>query len=148
MILNDKITEAFELSKNEDAKFHPGWLRIMYAYTIVGAGGIGLALLVAPTIAMPLLGFPAEEPIVTGVAYSMWVSFGILSVLGLRSPLKYVPVLLLQFGYKVVWFLAVFAPVALSGSLPLFALPMAALFSTMIIGDIFAIPWRYFLTET
>jgi len=82
----------------------------MYAYTIVGAGVIGLALLIVPNTMMSLLGIPTEEPIIAGMAYSVWLAFGILSIFGLRSPLKFVPVLLLQFTYKVVWFIAVIAP--------------------------------------
>jgi hypothetical protein len=101
----------------------------MYAYTIVGAGGIGLALLVTPNTAMSFLGIPTEEPIVAGVAYSACVAFGILSILGLRSPMKFVPVLLLQFAYKVVWFTAVIALRAVTGALPSFGFTMIAIFA-------------------
>jgi len=135
------------LSKTNEIKFHPNWLRFMYAYTIVGAGVIGLALLIVPNTMMSLLGIPTEEPIIAGMAYSVWLAFGILSIFGLRSPLKFVPVLLLQFTYKVVWFIAVIAPKAVSGDLPSFAITMSAIFVTFVIGDIIVIPWRYLLSK-
>ncbi|MGD0070356.1 MAG: hypothetical protein ABSB71_02205 [Candidatus Bathyarchaeia archaeon] len=135
------------MSKTNEIKFHPNWLRFMYAYTIVGAGVIGLALLIVPNTMMSLLGIPTEEPIIAGMAYSVWLAFGILSIFGLRSPLKFVPVLLLQFTYKVVWFIAVIAPKAVSGDLPSFAITMSAIFVTFVIGDIIVIPWRYLLSK-
>ncbi len=135
------------MSKTDEIKFHPNWLRFMYAYTIVGAGGIGLALLVVPNTMMSALGIPTEEPIVAGVVYSAWLAFGILSIFGLRSPLKFVPVLFLQFTYKVVWFIAVIAPKAVSADLPSFAITMSAIFATFVIGDIIVIPWRYLLSK-
>ena len=141
------IEEVNRLPKTNEIKFHPNWLRFMYAYTIVGAGVIGLALLIVPNTMMSLLGIPTEEPIIAGMAYSVWLAFGILSIFGLRSPLKFVPVLLLQFTYKVVWFIAVIAPKAVSGDLPSFAITMSGIFVTFVIGDIIVIPWRYLLSK-
>jgi hypothetical protein len=120
----------------------------MYAYTIVGAGGIGLGLLIVPNTMMSLLGIPTEEPIVAGIAYSVWLAFAVSSIFGLRSPLKFAPVLLLQFTYKVVWFIAVIAPKAVSGDLPSFAITMIALFATIVIGDIIAIPWKHIFAKS
>jgi hypothetical protein len=120
----------------------------MYIYTIVGAGGIGLGLLIVPNTIMALLSIPTEEPIVAGVAYSAWLAFGILSIFGLRSPLKFAPVLLLQFTYKVVWFIAVIAPKAVSGDLPSFAITMSVLYVTYVIGDIIAIPWKHIFAKS
>jgi hypothetical protein len=141
------MKEVNESSKNDEIRFHSIWLRFMYAYTIVGAGGIGLALLVVPNTMLSLLGIPTEEPVVAGIASSVWLAFGILSIFGLRSPLKFVPLLLLQFTYKVVWFIAIIAPKAVTGDLPSFAITMSALFATFVIGDIIAIPWRYLLSK-
>ena len=85
-----------------------GWLKFMYIYTIVGAGGFGLGMLFAPDIMKSMFAMPDRDPIVFGVAGSVYASFGILSILGLRSPLKFVPVLVLQLCYKSIWFVAVF----------------------------------------
>jgi hypothetical protein len=142
-----EIWEVTELSKNDEIKFHPNWLRFMYAYTIVVAGGIGLASLIVPNTVLSLFGIPTEEPIMAGIVYSAFLAFGVLSIFGLRSPLKFVPVLLLQFTYKVVWFIAVITPKAVSGDLPSFAITMSAIFATFVIGDIIVIPWRYLLSK-
>jgi hypothetical protein len=72
---------VIESLKNDEVKFHLNRLRLLYAYTIIGAGGIGLALLIVPYTFMSLLGIPTEEPIMAGVASSVWLAFGILSYL-------------------------------------------------------------------
>lgn len=135
------------IKETEKVNYHPNWLRFMFVYTIIGAGGIGLALLIVPNTIMPLLGIPTEEPIMAGIVYSVWLAFGFLSILGLRSPLKFVPVLLLQFTYKVIWFIAVIAPKAVTGDLPSFAITMSAIFATFVIGDIIAIPWKHIFAK-
>ena len=44
---------------------------------------------------------------VKGVAFSFWAALSVLSGLGLRYPLKMLPLLLLQFVYKSIWLVAV-----------------------------------------
>lgn len=133
--------------ETDKPKVHLNWLRIMYVYTIVGAGGIGLAFLIAPSTMLSLLMFPAEEPILAGIAYSVWLAFGILSAIGLRSPLKFAPVLLLQLTYKVIWFVAVIIPQLLLGPLPLFATVLSGIYATYVIGDIIVIPWQHLFAK-
>jgi hypothetical protein len=45
-----------------------------------------------------------------GVAFSFWAALSLLSGLGLRYPMKMVPLLLLQLVYKAVWLAAVALP--------------------------------------
>jgi len=120
-----------------------GWLRFMYAYTIAGAGAFGLGILVAPDAMGSALRFPKEDPIVLGISGSVYSAFAILSLLGLRSPLKFVPVLLLQLCYKCIWFLCIVIPLGVSGHLPPYSVAPAVIFATYIIGDLIAIPFRY-----
>src|SRR5271165_3169952 len=47
---------------------------------------------------------------VRGVAFSFWAALSALSALGLRYPLKMLPLLLLQLLYKSVWLTAVALP--------------------------------------
>jgi len=84
-----------------------------------------------------------EEPIALGIVGSVYLAFGFLSIFGLRSPLKFVPVLLLQLCYKSIWFIGVILPLLISAQLPSYAIPMAIIFATFIIGDIIAIPFSY-----
>lgn len=86
-----------------------------------------------------LINHPGAWDPVKGVAFSFWAALSTLSLLGLRYPLKMVPLLVLQLLYKSIWVLAV-------------ALPMWSAFRSMeltrIMGlgalvDIAVIPWPY-----
>jgi len=129
------------------AEVHPNRLRFMYAYTVVMSGTFGLALLVAPNAMLSALGYPTEEPYLAGVTYSVWLAEGILLAFGLRSPVKFAPVLLVQLTYKAIWFVAIIIPHLAAGPLPMFAVTISALFATFVIGDIIAIPWRYIFAK-
>jgi len=80
---------------------------------------------------------------VKGVAFSFWAALSALSVLGLRYPLKMLPLLLLQLFYKLVWLTAV--------ALPMWStLRSTDLTHAMVIGvvvDLIGIPWPYVLTD-
>ena len=93
---------------SRDINVRWGWLKGMYIYTIAGAGAFGLGILIMPDVMCRIFGWPGQDQAIGfGVAGSVYTSFALLSVLGLRSPLKYSPVLLLQMCYKVVWFIGV-----------------------------------------
>jgi len=128
---------------SKDIKVRMNWLRGMYSYTIVGAGLLGLGMLVMPELIKSMFAWPIEEPIAFGILGSVYVAFGILSILGLRDPLKFAPVLLLQLFYKSVWFIGVVAPLAVVGKFPVYAIGFVIIFATYIIGDIIAIPFSY-----
>ncbi|MGE5138010.1 MAG: hypothetical protein ACM3JD_01000 [Rudaea sp.] len=122
-----------------------GWLRFMYLYTFVGAGGLGLGIILVPGLVVSIAHLPTEDPIILGIVGSVYLSFGLLSLLGLRDPLKFLPILLLQLCYKAVWSVAVILPLMLSGSLPSYAIPIVLIFMTWILGDLIAIPFSYAL---
>jgi len=120
-----------------------GWLKFMYIYTIVVAGGVGLGIIIVPDVIRSVFSLPQGDPITLGIAGSAYLSFGLLAILGLRAPLKYVPILLLQLSYKVVWFVGVILPLVVAGRLPTYAIPITILFATFVIGDLVAIPFSY-----
>jgi len=68
--------------------------------------------------------------------------------LGLRSPLKFVPVLLMELCYKSVWFIGVLIPLFAAVRFPSYAIPMAIIFATFIIGDLIAIPFHYIFAKS
>jgi hypothetical protein len=82
----------------------------MYVYTIIVAGLFGLRIVVVPETIKSSFTWPVEEPVAFGIIGSVYLAFGLLSILGLRSPLKFVPVLLLQLFYKSIWFIGVALP--------------------------------------
>jgi hypothetical protein len=129
------------------SKAHPNRLRFMYAYTILTGGILGFALLVAPSTMLPALGIPTEEPFLGGILYSVWLAEAILSAFGLRYPVKFAPVLLLQLTYKVIWLVAIIIPHLVTGQLPTFAMTTSDLYITFVIGDMIAIPWRHIFTS-
>jgi hypothetical protein len=128
---------------SKDINVRWGWLKIMYIWTIVGAGGFGLGIIVIPNIMKSIFGWPSQDPIVYGVTGSVWLAFGIISILGLRSPLKFVPVLLLQLCYKSIWFIGVVLPLLVVGKFPLYAILHVVVIASYIIGDLIAIPFSY-----
>lgn len=74
-----------------------------------------------------------------GVAYSVWAALSLLSGLGLRNPLKMVPLLLMQLTYKLIWMLVVAAPDWASVRGTALVMPMVLGF----LFDLVAIPWPY-----
>lgn len=127
----------------DEIKVRWGWLRFMYVYTALGAGGLGLGVLFAPALVQALLGFPDQDPVVFGVVGSVYAAFGFISLLALRAPLKFSPLLLLQLCYKILWVAVIALPLAFSGHLPAHGALLLVIFATYIIGDLIAIPFPY-----
>ena len=117
------------------------WIKGMYIYTIIGAVGYGLLTLFFPRVIKLIFNLPDQAGNILGIIGSVYLAFCLLSILGLRSPLKFLPVLLLQLAYKVVWFIGVLLPLLVSGRISLFELPYAIFFAIYIIGDLIAIPF-------
>jgi hypothetical protein len=132
-----------EEKMSESTQVRWGWLRFMYIYTIVGAGGFGLGMILVPEIMQSAFRFPKQDPVIFGIAGSVYTAFGLISFFGLRSPLKFVPVLLLQLCYKVIWLIGIILPLILTGRFPLYATTLLVIFATYIIGDFIAIPFSY-----
>lgn len=118
-------------------------LKLMYLLIIVLEIPLGLFMLVAPDLFISLLGFPApQDPIIYGVAASIWLAFGIISLLALRNPMKFVSVLLFQFTYKCIWFIGVILPLAITGTIEMYGILMIIVFAIIMIGDVLVIPWK------
>ena len=123
------------------------WLRIMYIYTILGAGGFGLGMIAFPGTIQSMFKFPPTNPPVWGLYGSFALASGLLGILALRSPLKFVPMLLLQLVYKPIW-IAVFAlPLFIKGQFPTHVVMLTAIFVTYIIGNVIAIPFSYLFAK-
>jgi hypothetical protein len=128
-----------------DSGIRWGWLKFMYLYTIFGAGFFGVGVILAPGVLISMMGFPLQDPVIFGIVGSVYFAFGLLSILGLRAPLKFVSILLLQLSYKVIWSLGVFLPLLAKGQFPAHGYIFAAIFLSFIIGDLIAIPFGYIL---
>ena len=102
-----------------------------------------MGMIIIPNEMRSLFSWPGQDPITFGVTGSVYLSFALLSILGLRSPLKLVPVLLLQLSYKSVWFIGVVLPLLVAGKFPMYGILHVVIFATYIIGDLIAIPFSY-----
>jgi hypothetical protein len=121
-----------------------GWLKGLYIYTIVGAGLFGLGILIIPSTMESIFGWPNQDRIISfGVTGSVYLSFALLSILGLKAPLKYTPVLLLQLSYKVIWFIGVVLPMLITSQFKLYGLLYVVIYATYIVVDLVAIPFAY-----
>jgi len=106
-----------------------------------------LGMIFIPDVIQSVFGFPPQDPVVFGITASVYTAFGLISVLGLKSPLKFTPVLLLQLCYKSIWLVGVILPLLLSGRFPLYATTLLLIFVTYIIGDLIAIPFSYVFSK-
>jgi hypothetical protein len=123
-----------------------GWLKFMYFYTALGAGLTGLGMLIIPGTINSIFNLPVQEPINYGIVGSAFLAFGLVSLLGLRSPLKFAPILLLQMSYKIIWFIGTILPLIIKCRLPFYSISYILIFATYILGDIIAIPFKILLS--
>jgi hypothetical protein len=117
------------------------WLKAMYIWTIVIACGFGLGIIFAQEAVKSMFG-ESCDPMPYGMLGSVFLAFGLLAILGLRAPLRFVPILLLQLAYKVVWFVGVVLPFLITGrGKP--DIVTVIIFALTIVGDLIAIPFPY-----
>jgi len=128
-------------------KIRYGWLKGMYIYTMLGAGLTGLFMILMPQTYSSMVNLPIQEPINFGILGSVYLAFGLISILGLRSPLKFAPILLAEITYKTIWFIGVILPLILKGQFPQYALMNTIIFATFIIGNAIAIPFKYIFSK-
>src|SRR5215204_3906845 len=82
-------------------------LRAMYVFTVVG-----LAIEKLPALLHPATLSPGDS-----VILSVLGATALLAVLGIRYPLKMLPLLFFEFVWKSIWILAFGLPLSLSGGL-------------------------------
>jgi hypothetical protein len=100
--------------------------------------GVGLAV-----TKWPLLINRAEPwPLFEGVATYMLVAMGLLSFLGLRYPVKMLPILLFESAWKLIWLTAVALPLWTADQMDAATLKVnsACLWVVTVLA---VIPWRY-----
>jgi len=111
-------------------------LWVMRAMYLIMAVGIGL------TIWPLIVSHSPELPRMTGVAFALLGTLGLLALLGLRYPLQMLPLLLVELTWKMIWLTAFALPRWLDGTLDegmrttIFETSLGAVL-------IVVIPWRY-----
>jgi hypothetical protein len=99
--------------------------------------GVGLAL-----VKWPLLPDADALPLFEGVTLCLLTAMSLLAFLGLRHPVKLLPVLLFESAWKLLWLSLVAFPRATSGDLDAAATEVFVNCSLVVV--ILAVtPWRY-----
>lgn len=111
-------------------------LWVMRAMYLVMAAGIGL------TIWPLILSHGDAVPRMTGVAWALLGTIGLLALLGLRHPLQMIPLLLFELTWKVIWLTAFALPRWLDGTLDE-AMRTTAFETSLGAILLLVIPWRY-----
>jgi hypothetical protein len=122
-------------SRHEGVRpFHVWGLRVFYLLMFVG---------VAPTAWRVLLSHQGAWDPLHAIAWSVWATYPVLALFGLRHPLRWLPLIFIGIGYKAVWMALVAYPLWQAGTLAgtqtgeiassFLALPLLAL----------VVPWGY-----
>jgi hypothetical protein len=114
--------------------FHVWGLRVFYLLMFVG---------VAPTAWRVLLSHQGPWDPLHAIAWSVWATYPVLALFGVRHPLRWLPLMFIGIGYKAIWIAFVAYPLWRAGTLAgtpageiansFLALPLLAL----------VIPWGY-----
>jgi hypothetical protein len=99
--------------------------------------GLGLAV-----VKWPLLPGASTMPLYEGVTLCVLTAMSLLAFLGLRYPVKMLPILLFESAWKLLWLALVALPKTTSVNLD--SATTEALFSCSLVVVILAVtPWRY-----
>ena len=129
-----------------------GWIRLLYALTAFMGLTTGLIILLAPQrFARNIIGIPytlpAQDRVVFGLVGGFWFAMGVLALLGLRAPLRFLPIFLVQLIYKTSWYLFVFLPLFIAGDFPVYGWATAFINALWISLDLKAIPFAYLFSK-
>lgn len=133
------------MEKNVSVRW--GWLKAMYLFTIIVGGGFGFTALFVPKAVQSLFRFPAQDLPGLGLYGSFALASGLVAILALRSPLKFVPLLFVQLIYKPIWLVVVAIPLFLKGQFPFHIVVNSVIFLLFIIGNLIAIPFPYLFAK-
>lgn len=146
-------TGWLEMAQEFDRKnIHFGWIRWLYVCTAFMGISTGLIILLAPDrFARNIIGvpytLPSQDRVVFGLVGGFWLAMGVMAVLGLRAPLRFLPIFLVQLVYKTSWYLFVFAPLVAAGEFPIHGWATAVINALWMAMDLKAIPFRYLLSQ-
>jgi hypothetical protein len=108
-------------------------MRVGYAFM-----GVGLAIVKWPILIQNV----SSLPVMDGVVTCLLTAMSLLAFLGLRYPVKLLPILLFEVTWKVIWIAAVALPHLVADDID--AATGEGLFNcSFVIVIIAVIPWRY-----
>jgi hypothetical protein len=114
----------------------------LYRLHLMRAGyllmGVGLALVKWPLV----IDGAAALPLFEGVVACLLTAMSLLAFLGLRYPVKLLPVLLFETAWKLLWLAVVALPRAVTGDLDAATRDVLTNCS-LIVVIVAVVPWRY-----
>ena len=108
-------------------------MRAMYLFMAAGIGNMVWPLIVSHAATVPRM---------TGVAWALIGTIGLLALLGLRYPLQMIPLLLVELIWKLIWLGAFALPRWLDGTLDE-AMRTSVFETSFGLVLLLVIPWRY-----
>jgi hypothetical protein len=100
--------------------------------------GVGLAIVKWPLV----ISYDSSTPLFEGVVHILLTAMGLLALLGLRYPVRLLPILLFEALWKLLWFAVVALPAVVAGEVD--AAMSEVIFTCSLVIVILAVtPWDY-----
>jgi hypothetical protein len=100
--------------------------------------GIGLALVRWPDV----IGYDRSMPLYEGVVAVLLTAMSILAFLGLRYPIRLLPILLFECLWKLIWLSVVALPAVVAGDVDE-AMSDVMYSCSLVVIILAVVPWRY-----
>ncbi len=100
--------------------------------------GLGLALVKWPVV----IGYDRSTPLFEGVVAVLLTAMSLLAFLGLRYPVRLLPILLFESLWKLIWLSIVALPAVAAGDVDE-AMSQVIVNCSMVVIVLAVIPWRY-----
>ena len=115
----------------------PTWrlnlMRVGYAVM-----GVGLAVVKWPLV----VGYDQSMPLYEGIVAVLLTAMSLLAFLGLRYPVRLLPILLFETLWKAIWLSVVALPAVLAGEVDQ-AMSEAIFNCSLVVVIVAVVPWRY-----
>jgi hypothetical protein len=108
-------------------------LRVGYALM-----GLGLAVVKWPVV----IGYDRSTPLFEGVVAVLLTAMSLLAFLGLRYPVRLLPILLFESLWKLIWLTVVALPAVAAGDVDE-AMQQVIVNCSVVVIVVAVIPWRY-----
>ena len=127
---------ASHRSSGTDAEGLPLWrlhaMRVGYAVM-----GVGLAVVKWPLV----INYDQSTPLFEGVVAVLLTAMSLLAFLGLRYPVRLLPILLFECLWKVIWLAVVALPAAVAGHVDQ-AMSQLIVNCSLVVIILAVVPWR------
>jgi len=100
--------------------------------------GIGLAVVKWPIV----IGYDSSTPLFEGIVHILLTAMGLLALLGLRYPVRLIPILLFECLWKLLWLAIVVLPAALAGDVD-DAMGEVIVSCSLVVVILAVTPWGY-----